>query len=469
MAAMAKSDQNVEVRSQLACTAKRLPSAQALPIIAGLLGRDEDAEDVHIPKMVWWATEAHANNRPAILRLFEDKSLWQSKLRPEGSSITENVMRRWAMSGTQEELLDCAKLMQLSPDKDSTNHLVTGFERAFEGRQIPPLPDALAEELAKVGGEFAILLGVRRGDSGAIDSAISGIADTKTKPADRVRLIRAVGDVQAKPAQSVPLLLKIAESRGDESVRTSALSALQKFTDPAIGSDVVAMYGDLPANAQSAAQTLLASRTDWARALLKAIDAGKIKSRSIDPGTVDKLRLYEDAGVKRLVDTHFPATPTSTAELEEKIAHFAKIIRSGGGEPMAGKQLFYGKVGCANCHTVFNKGGHIGPDLTSYDRANLDSMLLAVVNPSAEIREGFENYLIVTKDGRTLDGFKVDEDNKVFVLRGIDGQNNVIPLDQIKARKVSPKSLMPEGLLDALTDQELKDLFAFLKSTTPPM
>jgi len=75
----------------------------------------------------------------------------------------------------------------------------------------------------------------------------------------------------------------------------------------------------------------------------------------------------------------------------------------------------------------------------------------------------------VTKDGRTLDGFKVDEDNKVFVLRGIDGQNNVIPLDQIKARKVSPKSLMPEGLLDALTDQELKDLFAFLKSTTPPM
>jgi putative heme-binding domain-containing protein len=91
------------------------------------------------------------------------------------------------------------------------------------------------------------------------------------------------------------------------------------------------------------------------------------------------------------------------------------------------------------------------------------------VNPSAEIREGFENYLIVTKDGRTLDGFKVDEDGKVFVMRGIDGQNNVVPLDQVKAKKVSPNSLMPEGLLDNLSDQELKDLFAFLKSTTPPM
>jgi len=173
--------------------------------------------------------------------------------------------------------------------------------------------------------------------------------------------------------------------------------------------------------------------------------------------------------VKRLAAMHFPATPSTSAELEEKITRLARVIRTGGGKPVAGRQLFFGKVGCANCHTVFNKGGHIGPDLTSYDRSNLDSMLLAVVNPSAEIREGFENYLIATKDGRTLDGFKVDEDNKVFVLRGIDGQNNVIPLDEIRARRVSPKSLMPEGLLDSLTDQELRDLFAFLASTTPPM
>jgi putative heme-binding domain-containing protein len=229
------------------------------------------------------------------------------------------------------------------------------------------------------------------------------------------------------------------------------------------------MFNDLPLGAQSAAQILLASRAEWATPLLKAIDTGSIKSRTIQPATVDKLKLYDNADIRKLVGIHFPGTPSTAAELEEKFAHLARIIRAGGGQPMAGKALFFGKVGCANCHTVFNKGGHIGPDLTSYDRSNLDSMLLAVVNPSAEIREGFENDLIVTHDGRTLDGFKVDEDNKVIVLRGIDGQNNVIPLDQVKTRRVSPKSLMPEGLLDGLQDQELRDLFAFLASTTPPM
>jgi putative heme-binding domain-containing protein len=469
LAGMAKSEADVEVRSQLACTAKRLPTGQALAIVAGLLGHDEDAADVHIPKMIWWAVEAHANDRGAILKMYEDRGSWASKLRPDGSAVSENVMRRWAMAGTQEDLLACAKLMNLAPDKEATIRLVAGFERAFEGRPVPALPDALAEALARVGGEFATLLGVRRGDAGAIDQAIAGIGDAKKKPADRVRLIRAVGDVRAEPPQAVPLLLRIAGAGGDETLRTAALSALQKYGNAAIGGEVVKMYGGLPGNVQTAAQTLLASRIEWARSMLKAIDTGEIKARSVEPGTVDKLRLYEEGDVKRLVGTHFPGTPSTAAELEEKIGRMARVIRSGGGQPMAGKQLFYGRVGCANCHTVFNKGGHIGPDLTSYDRANLDSMLLAVVNPSAEIREGFENYLIVTKDGRTLDGFKVDEDGKVFVLRGIDGQNNVIPMDQIRTRKVSPKSLMPEGLLDGLSDQELKDLFAFLKSTTPPM
>lgn len=469
LAAMSKSEADVEVRSQLASTALRLPTNQALPVIAGLMRHDEDASDLHVPLMLWWALEAHANDRQPILAMFGDKSLWQSRVRPEGSTLAENTVRRWATAGSHEDLLACAALMNLSPDAASTARLVTGFERAFEGRPIPPLPDALAESLGKVGGPFATLLGVRRGDAGAMDAALAGIADERAKPADRVRLIRAVGDVRAKPDQTVPLLLKIAGSAKDPSLRVTALSALQKFDVPSIGAAVVEMFNTLPENAQAAAQTLLASRVEWARPLLKAVDSGAIKARLVQPGTADKLKMYEEADVKRLAALHFPGAPSTAAELDDKIARMARVIRAGGGNPVAGRQLFAGKVGCANCHTVFNKGGHIGPDLTSYDRSNLDSMLLAVVNPSAEIREGFENYIIATKDGRTLDGFKVDDDGKVFVLRGIDGQNNVIPVDEIKARRVSPKSLMPEGLLDSLTDQELKDLFAFLASTTPPM
>jgi len=470
LAELARTETDSEVRSQLASSAKRLPTETALPILANLLGHNEDADDLHIPKLIWWAFEAHADDRDAMLKLLADSSPWQSKLRVDGTApVTENLIRRWAMGGSQAELLACAELLRLSPNTEETAHLVRGFERAFEGRPIPPLPNALAEQLAKVGGQFSVLLGVRRNDPGAIDSALAGINSDRTKPADRIRLLTALGDVRAKPGDAAPAMLKIAEGAGDPTVRNAALSALQRYDDSSIAGRVVAMYASLPADVQPAAQTLLASRESSASKLLAAIDTGAIKSHTISADTVEKLRLYPSPAIARVVERQFPATPASAAEFDEKIQRYAKIVRAGGGRPLEGKKLFYGKASCATCHTVFTKGGHIGPDLTSYDRANLDSMLLAIVNPSAEIREGFENYIIQTVDGRTLDGFKVDENNQVFILRGVDGQNNVIALDQIKVRRVSPRSLMPEGLLDGLSEQEVKDLFAFLSSTTPPM
>jgi putative heme-binding domain-containing protein len=468
LASLAQSEQDSGVRSQLACTAKRLPSDEALPIIVNLLSHDEDAGDLHIPYMLWWALEAHAGDREAVLRMCEEQSVWQSKLLPGGRTLQENLMQRWAMPGTQEDLLACARLLNLSPDAEHSKRLVAAFNRAFEGRPIPALPEPLAEALAKSGGSFATLLGIRRGNAQAITAGLATIGDPKATVADRLQLIRAIGDVQADPGQSVPRLLHIATTAGEDTLRCGALAALQKFQDASIGPTVLHAYNTLPPTAQDAAQSLLSSRAAWALQLMQAIDAGDVKPRTLQPGTIDKLRLQTDPSIVKLVGRFFPDTRGTEGELNDKIARFKKTILAGGGNPLRGKALFFGKVGCANCHTVFDHGGHVGPDLTSYDRSNLDSMLLAIVNPSAEIREGFEDYIITTKDGRTLDGFKVDENDKVFILRGIDGQNTVIPLDQLKSRRVSPRSIMPEGLLDDLQEHELCDLFSFLSSTTPP-
>jgi putative heme-binding domain-containing protein len=94
-------------------------------------------------------------------------------------------------------------------------------------------------------------------------------------------------------------------------------------------------------------------------------------------------------------------------------------------------------------------------------------MLANVINPSAEIREGFETYLIITEDGRAVSGFLVDRDNKVLVLRGQDGQNVTIAQDAIEEMVPQKKSLMPEGQLKQLTDQQVRDLFAYLRSAQP--
>src|SRR5205814_4811718 len=92
---LAYREPNVEVRSQLACSARRLPAAQSLPIVKRLAERSEDLDDIHIPLLLWWAIEAKADSdRDAVLALFNDKAFWDQPI--VSKHLVERLMRRYA-------------------------------------------------------------------------------------------------------------------------------------------------------------------------------------------------------------------------------------------------------------------------------------------------------------------------------------------------------------------------------------
>jgi putative heme-binding domain-containing protein len=109
----------------------------------------------------------------------------------------------------------------------------------------------------------------------------------------------------------------------------------------------------------------------------------------------------------------------------------------------------------------------VGPDLTTFARADVGNLLLHIVNPSASIREGYEALLVTLKDGRVVSGVLADRDSRRMVLRGADGQAVSVRQEQVEEVVRQRASLMPEGLLDALTNQQMRDLFAYLRSTQP--
>jgi putative heme-binding domain-containing protein len=151
--------------------------------------------------------------------------------------------------------------------------------------------------------------------------------------------------------------------------------------------------------------------------------------------------------------------------MQKQVQRLAAVIRDGNGEPYAGRDLF--RESCAACHVLFGQGGQLGPDLTSYKRDDIAKMLANIVNPSAEIREGYEYNLIQTSDGRSLSGFLAEKNDQFVVLRGLDGQN--VAIDRKAVVKIEPAglSLMPEGLLDGKSGQQVRDLFAYLCSSQP--
>ncbi|HJT77143.1 MAG TPA: PVC-type heme-binding CxxCH protein, partial [Gemmataceae bacterium] len=133
LAELAASDPDVTVRSQLASTAKRLPSAQALPILTRLIHHDEDANDPHIPLLLWWAVEHHAvAAREAVLELFASPASW--KLPLVRDAILGRLMRRYAAEGSRENDAACARLLASAPTTADRGVLLASLDLGLRER-----------------------------------------------------------------------------------------------------------------------------------------------------------------------------------------------------------------------------------------------------------------------------------------------------------------------------------------------
>lgn len=462
LASLAATEPYAQVRSQLASSARRLPAVQGLPIVENLLTRSEDLDDVHIPLLLWWAIEAKAElDADLVVDLFSDPAVWELPIVKD--HILSRLMRRYAASGTRNDLVTCARLLELAPGDEAAAKLMQGFEEAFQGRSLASLPARLVEAI-DASGSASPVLQVRSGKPEAVAAALDTVRDSGADLTERVSLVQVFGEVDLP--QTVDTLLELVTAGTEPKLRMAALTALLRYDEERIGEEVARVFPDLSQDEQSAALTLLASRAAWTRALLTAIDAGRIDPATIPLDTVRLMTVHRDDAIVELIRKHWPDVEgASNAEMQARIAQVSEVLQATHSDPYNGRTVFMQT--CGKCHLLFGDGGRIGPDLTSYQRKDQLRLLINVVNPSAEIREGFESYTVLTLDGRVLNGFLFDQDNQVIVLRGVDGQNVTIPRDQIDEMLPQKKSLMPEGILNDLTDEQVRDLFAYLKSSQP--
>jgi putative heme-binding domain-containing protein len=129
-----------------------------------------------------------------------------------------------------------------------------------------------------------------------------------------------------------------------------------------------------------------------------------------------------------------------------------------------GRALF-GRI-CAQCHRLFDQGGDLGPDLTGSDRANPDYILENVLDPSATVGRDYTLTTVATKDGRLVSGILREQTPNALVIQ-TPSERITLPRDDVEAVKGSNVSMMPEGQLEPLTPQEVRDLFAYLASSRP--
>ena len=233
-----------------------------------------------------------------------------------------------------------------------------------------------------------------------------------------------------------------------------------------VAAAVLKRYPQFQEPASMAAEALLVSRAAWSAELVKAVRDGRIPADSVSAPAIRRMLLHQNPELEQSIRQIWgELAGLSAADIQAETGRVQAALASGTGNPRVGKQVFM--QNCGRCHLLFEEGGRVGPDLTPFARDNLERMLVSIINPGLEIREGFENHLVLTADGRVLNGFLVERDSQIVILRGVDGQNVILKQDDIEELKVIPQSVMPEGLLKNLNEQQLRDMFAYLRSTQP--
>ncbi|MCB1124610.1 MAG: c-type cytochrome, partial [Verrucomicrobiae bacterium] len=222
-------------------------------------------------------------------------------------------------------------------------------------------------------------------------------------------------------------------------------------------------YSKFTSDEKSVALQTLATRRDSGRALLDALKKGDVPRSDVSAVIARQMR--------RVVGPTFVDWwgPMESMEKDKQLAieRFKFLLTDdymAHADVTNGKAIF--QTTCASCHTLYGEGGQIGPDITGSNRANLDYILTNMVDPNGEVPDSYKLVTISTQDGRTYAGNLASEDDQRVTLRMI-GQDIVIPKSDILSRQVSPMSMMPEGLLNALNDSQVRDLVAYLRTTHP--
>jgi putative membrane-bound dehydrogenase-like protein len=473
----AEQELSPEVRQQLACSAARWPPKYAVPMINANINRDIDNADPCLPLLWWWAVERHSvTGREEVMKRFVRPSLWNSQLGRD--FLLTRLVRRYAAEGTVEGMDCVSRLLAAAPNDSaktplwesvllgwreaSTEKLATLRKEA--GATHPLLQQILATWQARPTEMTLHQLAILAGHTEPVTAAMQEVLQDSAVADRRIALMKLLGE--SVDADMLPSLLSLVKSNAPEAVRAAAIQLVARQEGVDISQELIDVHqAEQSETIRSRIRGALLSRRSSAAVWLKAVESGHIKATATPLEEIRLVALFGDAELDAIVVRHWGRVQAATPE--EKLAEVRRLnndLRAGSGDPTAGRLLFMKH--CSTCHQLFGEGIKLGPDLTTANRADRDFLLISLVDPGSVIRKEFVSVIVQTRDGRTETGLPVARDESGITLVTSKNERIAIAESDIEELRESTVSHMPEGLYRQFKPQELRDLFAWLQSTS---
>ena len=372
-----------------------------------------------------------------------------------------------AAQPTGDPLPMLVSVLRGTADPELQLDILRGLNSAFKGRRRLPMPKgweaveaqlerspnadvrALAQSLSLTFGSTSALVTLR-------NTASDRSADLNARRTALTSLL------DAKDTGLPPILLGLLD---DATLRGAALRGLAGYDDPKAPAAILAVFDSLEVAEKRDALNTLAARAPNAKALMAALAEGKVPRNVLTADIFRQLHNLKNAEIDADLQKVYGTIRESSADKQKEIERYKRIYWAGGSQPgdgPRGRAVFVRT--CQQCHTLFDVGGKVGPELTGSNRGDLDYILQNILDPNAVIPNEYRASTIDLKDGRSLTGIVKQQDGKsVTVLT--QTETLVLPRNEIDSIQQSELSMMPEGLLAPLSDQEVRDLIYYLGRT----
>lgn len=342
--------------------------------------------------------------------------------------------------------------------------VLRGMIDGLKGRRNIPMPkgwEALESKLSRSANpevrSQAEIISVAFGSAKALERVRQALRNSATDLATR-RL--ALETLQGARDADLPSILQ--DLLKDSALRGAAVRGLAAYDNAATPAAILEVYPSLGSAERRDALSTLASRLNYAKALLTAVEGGTVSSKELTAEIIRQLRNLKNGEIDRQLQKVWGLARDSDPDKQKEIAKYRAIYRAGGSQPgdaARGRAVFART--CAQCHTLFDNGGKVGPDLTGSNRSDLEYILQNIVDPNAVIPNEYRASTVETTDERVITGIVTKQDEKSIT---IITANETLQLSRgdVRSTKPSEISMMPEGLLANLSDQEVRDLIYYL-------
>jgi len=339
-------------------------------------------------------------------------------------------------------------MLRAAPGQESLRKLLTDPEPQVAQRALS------IAGLVKLRQSEAMKAAMARAAKVALDGSL--------KVEDRAAAVALLAG--APLADLAPVTKPLLDPRQPLDLQLAAVKALAAAEEPQAATLLLAHWASYTPKAQAAVMDAVFLRQDRLPALLEAIE-----KKVVLPSNVDALRrahLLEnfDPALRRRARVLLGSAGTRK-DREEVLARYSAAL--GAARDAKRGQIVYEKQ-CAKCHQVQGKGYVVGPDLSSTTRRSDEMLVSDVLDPSNQITAGFNQYTVVTEDGRIFTGVLAAETATSVTLRKEQSADETILRKDIDEMAASSSSMMPENLEKEVTPQDVADLIAYLRGAFGP-